>query len=157
MITELKSVRDIWRDMPSDRHARISLEEMIWPSGRRCPHCGRLNSTPIRCRSVRPGLYHCSERECRLQFTVTTKTPMHATQQDLRTWIAAIFLVLMSSKGISSVVMARILGGIRKQLGSWAMRSGNLWMTARLFPPGWSALSKLTRHMLVARRTSRKA
>ena len=35
---------------------------------------------------------------------------MHATKLDLRIWIAAIFLVLTSSKGISSVVMARILG-----------------------------------------------
>ena len=35
---------------------------------------------------------------------------MHATKLDLRIWIAAIFLVLTSSKGTSSVVMARILG-----------------------------------------------
>ncbi len=110
MITELKSVRDIWKKMPSERHARIFLEEMIWPSGRYCPHCGSLSSTPIRGCTARPGLYQCAERECRLQFAVTTKTPMHATKLDLRTWIAAIFLVLMSSKGISSVVMARILG-----------------------------------------------
>ncbi len=110
MITELKSVRDIWKKMPSERHARIFLEEMIWPSGRHCPHCGSLSSTPIRGRTARPGLYQCAERECRLQFTVTTKTPMHATKLDLRIWIAAIFLVLTSSKGISSVVMARILG-----------------------------------------------
>ncbi len=35
---------------------------------------------------------------------------MHSTKLDLRVWIAAIFLVLTSSKGISSVVMSRILG-----------------------------------------------
>lgn len=110
MITELKSVRDVWKKMPSKRHARIFLEEMIWPSGRHCPLCGSLSSTPIRGRSARPGLYQCAERKCRLQFTVTTKTPMHATKLDLRIWIAAIFLVLTSSKGISSVVMTRILG-----------------------------------------------
>lgn len=110
MITELKSVRDIWRKMPSQRHARIFLEARIWPSCRHCTHCGSLSSTPIRGRSARPGLYQYSERECRLQFTVTTKTPMHATKLDLRVWVAAVFLVLTSSKGISSVVMARILG-----------------------------------------------
>ncbi len=110
MITELKSVWDIWKKMPSERLARIFLEEMIWPTGRHCPHCGSLRSTPIRGRTARPGLYQCAERECRLQFTVTTKTPMHSTKLDIRIWIAAIFLVLTSSKGISSVVMARILG-----------------------------------------------
>lgn len=119
MITELKSVRDIWKKMPSEWHARIFLEAMIWPSGRHCPHCGSLSSTPIRGRSARPGLYQCSERECRLQFTVTTKTPMHATKLDLRVWIAAIFLVLTSSKGIFSVVLARILGVNQKT--AWKM------------------------------------
>jgi len=119
MITELKSVRDIWKKMPSERHARIFLEAMIWPSGRHCPHCGSLSPTPIRGRSARSGLYQCSERECRLQFTVTTKTPMHATKLVLRIWIAAIFLVLNSSKGISSVVLARILGVNQKT--AWKM------------------------------------
>jgi hypothetical protein len=44
---------------------------------------------------------------------------MHATKLDLRIWIAAIFLVLKSSKGISSVVMARILGV--KQKTAWKL------------------------------------
>jgi transposase-like protein len=57
-----------------------------------------------------PGLCQCAEMECRSQFTVTTQTPLHATKLDLRIWIAAMFLVLTSSKGISSVVMSRILG-----------------------------------------------
>jgi transposase-like protein len=74
------------------------------------PHCGSLSSRPLRGTSVRPGLYQCAEKECRSQFTVTTKTPLHATKLDLRIWIAAMFLVLTSSKGISSVVMSRILG-----------------------------------------------
>lgn len=42
MIAELKPVRDIWKEKPSERHARIFLKEMIRPSGRRCPHCGSL-------------------------------------------------------------------------------------------------------------------
>ena len=110
MITELKSVRDIWKKMPSEHHGRVFLEEMIWPTGRYCPHCGSVRSVALRCQSARAGLYQCSEQECRNQFTVTTKTPMHSTKLDLRVWIAAIFLVLTSSKGISSVVMARMLG-----------------------------------------------
>ena len=110
MITELRSVRDVWKKMPTQHHARLFLENAIWGDDRFCPHCGSLKSRPLRSNSVRPGLYQCAERECRRQFTVTTKTPLHATKLDLRVWIAAIFLVLTSSKGISSVVMSRILG-----------------------------------------------
>ena len=108
MITELKSIPDIWRRMPSEMHARRFLEGIIWAGGRHCPHCGSLTSTALRGRSCRPGLYQC--RDCRLQFTVTTRTPMHGTKLDLRIWVCAMFLVLTSSKGISSVVMGRLLG-----------------------------------------------
>ena len=110
MNDELRSVRDVWRKLPSEADARQFLEELIWPSGRNCPHCGSLRSTELQGDAHRAGLYQCRERECRRQFTVTTKTPMHATKLELRLWIAAMFLVLTSSKGISSVVMARILG-----------------------------------------------
>ena len=50
------------------------------------------------------------EPECRHQFTATTRTPLHGTKPDPRVWIAATLLVLTSSKGISSVAMARVLG-----------------------------------------------
>lgn len=117
MITELKSIPDIWRKMPSEAHARRFLERLVWPTGRYCPHCGSTASTPLRGRACRPGLYQC--RDCRLQFSVTTKTPMHATKLDLRLWVCAIFLVITSSKGISSVVMARLLGVNQKT--AWKM------------------------------------
>lgn len=77
-------------------------------AGRHCPHCGSVASSALRGRTCRPGLYQC--RDCRLQFTVTTLAPMHATKLDLRLWICAMFLVRTSSKGISSVVLARLLG-----------------------------------------------
>lgn len=89
---------------------RLFLKNALWGDDRFCPHCGSLSSRPLRGASVRPGLDQCLERECRSQFTVTTRTPLLATKLDLRTWIAAMFLVLTSSKGITSVVVSRILG-----------------------------------------------
>lgn len=41
---------------------------------------------------------------------MTTKTPLHATKLPLSIWVQAMYLVVMSSKGISSVVMSRLLG-----------------------------------------------
>ena len=123
MITELKSVRDVWKKMPTERHARLFLENAIWGDDRFCPHCGSLSSRPLRGASVRPGLYQCIERECCSQFTVTTRTPLHATKLDLRTWIAAMFLVLTSSKGISSGRDVAHFRRKQKTAGSLAMRS----------------------------------
>jgi hypothetical protein len=34
MITELKSVRDVWKKMPTERHARLFLENAIWGDDR---------------------------------------------------------------------------------------------------------------------------
>lgn len=108
MITELKSIGDIYIKMPSSDDARRFFEDLMWSDGRFCPHCGGLRSTELKGTSHRSGLYQCNE--CRGQFTITTKTPMHATKLDLRIWIAAIYTVLNSSKGISSVVLARLVG-----------------------------------------------
>ena len=140
MITELKSVRDVWKKMPTERHARIFLEHAIWAGDRFCPHCGSLRSTRLRGDTVRPGLYQCAERECRRQFTVTTKTPLHATKLDLRIWIAAMFLVLTSSKGISSVVMARILGVNQKT--AWKLGHAIRQPIGRL-RPAWNSSARI--------------
>jgi transposase-like protein len=119
LIKEIKSLPDVWRKMPSEHHARVFLEDIIWGGGRYCPHCGSVRSIKLVGKSSRPGLYQCCEAECRGQFTITTKTPLHANKLDLRIWISAIFIVITSSRGISSVVMARLLGVNQKT--AWKM------------------------------------
>jgi len=85
---------------------RQFFEAIIWPEGRRCPHCGDDKSW--RLKACRPGVYECSG--CKRQFTVTTKTPMHSTKLPLWKWLQAMYYIVTSSKGISSVVLARWLG-----------------------------------------------
>lgn len=119
MIDEIRSIADVWRKMPSEHHARVFLEGLVWSGDRYCPHCGSVRSVRLRGDSARPGLYQCREGECRRQFTVTTKTPLHGTKLDLRLWVCAMVLVLTSSKGLSSVVMARLLGVNQKT--AWKM------------------------------------
>lgn len=110
MIDRIRSIADVWRKMPGEHHACVILEGLAWPEDRFCPHCGRVQSVRVRGMSVRPGLCQCRERECRRQFIVTTKTPLHGTKLDLRVWVCAMVPVPTSSKGLSSVVMARLLG-----------------------------------------------
>jgi len=93
---------------PNEVACRKYLEKVIWPSGRVCPHFGCLGSWRIKGESTRPGLYECNG--CTGQFTVTTKTPLHGTKLPLRTWLLAMYFMINSSKGISSVFLAKWLG-----------------------------------------------
>lgn len=102
------------RKFPTEQSVRDLFERLIWPDGAYCPHCGschvwRFKKTD---RKSRPGLYEC--RDCNGQFTVTTRTPMHATKLPLRTWLRAMYFVLTSSKGVSSVVLGKQLGVTQK-------------------------------------------
>src|SRR5215813_10989457 len=100
------SLARLRRQYPTEDACRGLLEAMRWLQGPFCPHCGSFDHWALTGPSCRPGLREC--RDCRRQYTVTTKTPLHATK--LWTWIAAMYLVVTSSKGISSVVMSRLLG-----------------------------------------------
>ena len=93
---------------PDEIKSREYLEKVIWPAGRVCPHCGCLKSWLLKGESARAGLYECSG--CNGQFTVTTKTPLHSTKLPLRTWLLAMYFMINSSKGISSVYLAKWLG-----------------------------------------------
>ena len=106
------TAEELRRKLPNEKACREYLELMIWKSGRVCPHCGCMESWAIRGRSSRPGLYECSG--CRLQFTVTTKTPMHSTKLPLWIWILGMYYMVHSSKGVSSVFLARWLGITQK-------------------------------------------
>ena len=105
-IDELKAM------LPTEQACRSYLEQAIWRDGRVCPHCGCLGSWELKGKSTRPGLYECSG--CHGHFTVTTKTPMHATKLPLWIWILAMYYMLGSSKGISSVIMAKLIGVSQK-------------------------------------------
>ena len=93
---------------PDEEICRQYLEIAIWPDGRRCPHCGDHKSWSISGPSSREGLYECAG--CGKQFTVTTKTPLHSTKLPLRTWLMAMYFMINSSKGVSSVFLAKWIG-----------------------------------------------
>ena len=117
MFTEFRSIQDVWEQLPTEDDARAFLEAAIWGDVPICPHCGAKGAWTIKGKTTRAGLYQC--RTCRRQFTITTKTPFHATKLELRVWIAALFVIITSSKGISSVVLARLLGVSQKT--AWKM------------------------------------
>src|SRR4051794_1457525 len=92
--------------------AREWLEMMVWPEGPICPHCGNSDPekiTKLEGKAHRAGLYQCNEVECREQFTVTVGTVFERSKVPLTKWLAALFLLTGSKKGISAHQIHRTL------------------------------------------------
>lgn len=87
--------------------AREFLEEVRWPDGPLCPHCGAVG-TAYKTKKV--GVYRCGERECRKDFTVRVGTLFERSHIALHTWLFATHLLTSSKKGMSSHQMHRMLG-----------------------------------------------
>lgn len=102
------NLRKLRARFPNESACRDFFESVIWHNGRICPHCACKRSWSIQGKASRPGLFECAE--CKRQFTITTQTPMHSTKLPLWIWIQAMYLIVTSSKGISSVVLGRLIG-----------------------------------------------
>ncbi len=89
--------------------AREWLEARVWPSGPVCPHCGTTseNVTKLEGKAHRPGVYQCNA--CREQFTVTVGTVFERSKIPLTKWLAALFLMTASKKGVSAHQVHRML------------------------------------------------
>jgi len=122
----------IFRD---ETKARAWLEARVWPQGPVCAHCGNCDPTKItklEGEAHRPGLYQCNETICREQFTVTVGTVFERSKLPLTKWLAALFLMTASKKGVSAHQVHRMLGISYKS--TWfmmhrlreAMRAGGL-------------------------------
>lgn len=124
--------------------AFAKLEEIIWPNGPVCPHCGNnekiytlegVRSKPSKKNPegvVRHGLKKCGKKECKKQFTVRVGTVFESSHVPLHKWFQAAHLLCSSKKGISSHQLHRTLG--IEYNSAWfmthrlreAMRSGEL-------------------------------
>jgi transposase-like protein len=113
----------------SPEAAREYLENLRWGSERVCPHCGTVNESFA---TKKPGVYRCRVKECRKDFSVTTKSVMESSHIKLNVWLQAFYLMASSKKGVSSHQLHRALGITYKS--AWflthrireAMRSGGL-------------------------------
>lgn len=89
--------------------ARAHFEGIRWPEGRTCPHCGTVgNSTLLKGKTTRPGLYKC--KDCRKPFTATMGTIYERSHIPLHKWLLATHLMCSSKKGISATQLHRNLG-----------------------------------------------
>jgi transposase-like protein len=92
-----------------EQEAFSYVEDRLWPNGPVCPHCGGVERiSKMQGKSTRLGLYKCYQ--CRKPFTVRMGTLFESSKLPLHVWLAAMYLIAGSKKGISSNQLARTLG-----------------------------------------------
>ncbi len=126
----------IYTDEPA---ARKHLENLLWPEGPVCPHCGNYDKTRIhklQGKSTRPGVYKC--RECEKPFTVTVGTVFADSKVPLHKWVYATHLLTSSKKGISAHQLHRMLGVTYKTAWFMAHRIREAMRPVEFTPMGGS-------------------
>lgn len=89
-----------------ETEARKYLENIRWPQGTVCPHCGTVGSAY---NTKKAGVYRCASKECRKDFSVTVGTVYERSHIPLHKWLLASYLLCSSKKGISSHQLHRML------------------------------------------------
>ena len=123
--------------LTDETKAREWLETRIWPNGPTCPHCGNADQariTAMHGTAHRAGLYQCNE--CREQFTVTVGTVFERSKIPLTKWLAALFLLSSSKKGMSTHQMHRMLDISYKSTWFMTHRLREAMRTGELPPMG---------------------
>lgn len=115
--------------------AFAKLEEIVWPNGPVCPHCGATDRVyDIKGESARIGLKKCGH--CRKQFTVKVGTVFESSHVPLYKWFQATYLICSSKKGISAHQLHRVLEVTYKTAWFMAHRLREAMTTMGIEPMG---------------------
>ena len=107
-ITEFKTLTE-FTDYFSDEETCVKHFTAIrFASGEYCPHCGHSEIYKF----SNGKRYRCAK--CKQDFTIRTGTVFGESKLPLRKWFMAIYLLLTSNKGISSVQLAKQVGVTQK-------------------------------------------
>lgn len=106
------STLELFQMFPDADSARAYLEAQRWPDGAVCPTCGEAERI-----GQRKGGFRCNG--CRRDFTVRTGTIFAESPIPLHKWLYAMYLLVTSRKGISSVQLHCQIGVTQKT--AWFM------------------------------------
>jgi len=99
--------------IPDQETAREYLESRRWPDGVRCPVCASGERVTTR----KGGYYRCNA--CREDFTVRTGTIFERSHVPLHKWVYAMYLLVASRRGISSMQLSKEIDVTQKT--AWFM------------------------------------
>ena len=108
------STFQLFEMFPDEETARKYLEDRLWPLGAICPQCN--SGTRV---IVRPnGFYRCNGCK-KFTFSIRTGTILGRSKIPLHKWVYAMYLLVTSRKGISSMQLAKEIGVTQKS--AWFM------------------------------------
>ncbi len=102
------STLELFKLFPDAESARLYLEARLWPTGCRCPICGLSDRITVR----KGGYYRCNQ--CKEDFTVRTGTIFERSHVPLHKWLYAMYLLVTSRKGVSSLQLSKEIGITQK-------------------------------------------
>ena len=102
------STFQLFQMFPDQESARVYLESRLWPAGVRCPVCGLGERVTVR----KDGFYRCNQ--CKEDSTVRTGTIFERSHVPLHKWLYAMYLLVTSRKGISSLQLSEEIGITQK-------------------------------------------
>lgn len=117
------SLVEVARMFPNEEAARKWVEQIRWPNGPHCPHCG---STNIQCDARHKTMSHRC-RSCRKFFSVRTGTVMQSSKLSIQTWVLAVYLLNTELKGRASMKLHRDIGVTQKTAWHLAHRIRESW------------------------------
>lgn len=107
------STFQLFAAFPDEETARAYLESRLWAGGVKCPECKGKERITAR----KNGYYRCNP--CKLDFTIRTGTIFERSHVPLHKWVYAMYLVVTSRKGISSLQLSKEIGVTQKS--AWFM------------------------------------
>ena len=120
------SLIELFQMFPDNATAEAWFAEQRWPDGNPvCPSCGHEDvQTGAAHASQR---YRCRQRECGRRFSVKIGTVMEGSNLSCQKWAIAIYLVVTSLKGVSSMKLHRDLRISQKSAWHLAHRIRTAW------------------------------
>ena len=100
-------------EFATEKAARYYFENLRWPNGPKCPHCGNAAQdriyrvTPNAKAKIRAGLYKCAE--CRDTFTVTVGTVCEDSHIPLNKWLVGFYMISAGKTQVSALQLQRQL------------------------------------------------
>lgn len=102
------STFQLFKMFPDQETARHYLEKRLWPKGANCPTCKSTERITTR----KDGFYRCNA--CKVDFTVRTATIFERSHVPLHKWLYAMYLLVTSRKGMSSLQLSKEIGITQK-------------------------------------------
>jgi transposase-like protein len=98
-----------------EQSAKNYLATILWPDGPVCPFCGSQKHNARADSSL-----FCAN--CRQSYTIRTNTIFHRSHIPLHKWLYAMYLIVTSRKGVSSLQLSKEVGITQKSAWFLAQR-----------------------------------